>query len=132
VIRAYVQDNIASLSVDISIVDHPPEGSWDARPRILHLPPRGGHGAEWEEIDQYGAVGDPTLRLGHEEARALLDALAARFQGAEDTRALRRDYDQERGRSDRLIGHLADVAKALAAAPAPPAPVTLRAVRDQR
>lgn len=49
------------------------------------------------------------LRLTHDAARALYEALAKHYGGLHDeagVRALRADYDHERGRVDRLIGHL--------------------------
>lgn len=47
------------------------------------------------------------LRLHEDDARAMYEALAAHFGGTgHDTRALRKDYDAERARVDRLIGHL--------------------------
>lgn len=47
------------------------------------------------------------LRLQDEDARALYEALADYFGHAgHDTRALRKDYDAERGRVDGLIAYL--------------------------
>ena len=43
------------------------------------------------------------LRLTGDEARALLESLIRYFHGAEDTRALRKDYDHEKQRVDKLI-----------------------------
>jgi hypothetical protein len=115
VIRAYVHDNYAfgGLGVAISIVNHPPEGSMDVRPRLLHLG-GGPFTVAWNEIPADGAITEPTLTLGSDEARALLDALTRHYQGAEDTRALRRDYDGERKRVDTMIDHLAAVTRMLA------------------
>lgn len=48
----------------------------------------------------------PALSIDETEARALLSALQRFFGEAEDTRSLRRDYDAERARVDRLIAHL--------------------------
>lgn len=49
----------------------------------------------------------PGLQLDEDEARAVYEALAEYFGGTgHDTRALRRDYDAERARVDKLIGHL--------------------------
>jgi len=117
VIRAYVHHGYASPdSVSVSIVMHPPEGSLDVRPRILRLP-KDSFTTTWDEIPADGMIEDPTLRLDDSSARALLDALAHHYEGAEDTRALRRDYDGERKRVDALIGHLAEVTRQLAAPP---------------
>ena len=52
---------------------------------------------------------EPTLTLQEEHARALLDQLVTYFNGGENTRTLRRDYDAERARVDRLIEHLVGV-----------------------
>lgn len=45
----------------------------------------------------------PLVLLTDEEARAVLTALIRHFDGGEDTRSLRRDYDAERARVDKLI-----------------------------
>ena len=50
-----------------------------------------------------GADPGPTFHLRDEEARALLEALIRHYQGAEDTRSLRKDYDAERARVDKFI-----------------------------
>lgn len=130
-IRAYVHEDITGTSVDISIVMHPPEGSMDSRPLILRAPAGGQAGLEWEEIPPGRMIEEPTLRLGGEEARALLDALTVHFHGADDARALRRDYDHERQRVDTLIGHLGAISRALTAPdmPVPPSPAKLEPVR---
>lgn len=48
----------------------------------------------------------PTLRLTSDMARALLDALVEHYGGHSNLLALRRDYDAERARVDKMIGHL--------------------------
>jgi hypothetical protein len=114
-IRAYVHENYTGFNVDISVVMHPAEGSMDVRPRIMRLAGTGGClYATWEEIPADGTIEGPTFRLGHEEARAILDALTAHFHGDGDTRALRRDYDAERKRVDQLAGTLSTLALKLA------------------
>lgn len=50
---------------------------------------------------------DAWLRLPEDDARAIYAALADHFgHSGHDTRALRRDYDDERRRVDRLLDHL--------------------------
>lgn len=49
---------------------------------------------------------EPTFRIGEDEARALLEALIRSFEGAEDTRQLRKDYEAERLRVDKFIDAL--------------------------
>lgn len=71
------------------------------------------------ETPEVNAQVTPSLRLPDEFARALLDALTRHYHGAEDTRALRRDYDLERGRVDQLIGTLSKIAEQ-AIEPEPP------------
>ena len=53
----------------------------------------------------------PTFTLTDGEARALLEALTRHYHGSEDTRALRRDYDDERKRVDRLADALVVIAR---------------------
>lgn len=62
----------------------------------------GFHSARWQPVDP-DATSPPTITIPDEVARALLDALSAHYGGTGDTRALRRDYDAERARVDRLI-----------------------------
>lgn len=55
---------------------------------------------------------EPVLRLTNEQAMALLQELNRFFDGGEDTRSLRRDYDAERRRVDALMVALVDNAAA--------------------
>lgn len=50
--------------------------------------------------------GDATMALPDDVARALMDELVRHYHGASDTVALRRDYDHERGRVDKLTDAL--------------------------
>lgn len=53
------------------------------------------------------------LSLPEEDARAIYEALAEHFGHAgHDTRALRKDYDAERSRVDKLLTHLTTGASA--------------------
>ena len=62
------------------------------------------------ELHPEGTSRDPwTLpALPYHLALPLLDALARHFGGTGDTRQLRKDYDAERARVDRLIGAVID------------------------
>lgn len=53
----------------------------------------------------------PTMHLAMDEAQALLAALHNHFQGVDDQRALRADYDAERGRVDKLLGVVSEIAR---------------------
>lgn len=119
-IRVIAQRAHDMFGVAITIVDQCDEG---ARPHgILRLKPRDDDKTivfgEWEECQANEPV-VPTIVIGDEWARPLLDALTGYYSGSEDTRALRRDYDHERKRVDQLIGHLAMVTHAIAGGPEP-------------
>ena len=79
--------------VDIAIVDE--MDSYGEHLRVLNE-------GVWREAPE-GQEFQPTLVIPEAHARALLDALGAYFQGAENTRQLRKDYEAERARVDRLI-----------------------------
>jgi hypothetical protein len=112
VIRAHITWDYMGCGIAVSLVAHPPEGSFDVRPRILHFQraEAGFVSQQWDEIPADGVVSEPTLRLDDDAARALLDGLTRHYQGAEDTRALRRDYDAERKRVDGLTATISQVA----------------------
>jgi hypothetical protein len=50
----------------------------------------------------------PTIQLRENEARALLAELLRHFQGGDDTRQLRKDYEAERARVDTFIAAVVD------------------------
>lgn len=52
----------------------------------------------------------PTLLLPNDVGRALLDALMRHYQGASDMHTVRADLLHERGRVDRLITAVVDIA----------------------
>lgn len=63
-----------------------------------------------EQVTEHVAV-DPSddtwLRVSEDDARAIYEALADHFgHNGHDTRALRKDYDAERARVDKLISHV--------------------------
>lgn len=105
-IRAYVKDDPMSFGVRVAIVNH--YGDDGSHPReVLRID---GDTYRWDEIPLNAAF-EPTLTLPGEFARALLDGLTCHYQGVDDMRSLRRDYDAERKRVDALIEHLAAIAK---------------------
>lgn len=69
---------------------------------------------KWDALEPESIEVAPTFTLPEDTGRALLEALMQHYQGSEDTRALRRDYDAERKRVDELVKTLGDVTKALA------------------
>jgi hypothetical protein len=112
-IRAYVTYASYGAALHVSLVQVNEADETIPR-RVLRLEQHGeGEGAftvhTWEQVDPAEST-RPTLTLGHEEANALLRGLAEFYGGVDDQRALRRDYDNERGRVDKLIGALIDSA----------------------
>lgn len=119
-LRVYITDDMIGMGVRIFIVREATDRAQITGPvnersilRIGH-DETGGRLHRWEDVSAEAATVEPTLRLGEDEARALLDGLVRHFQGAEDTRALRRDYDHERKRVDMLVGSLTQIAGTLA------------------
>ena len=109
-IRTYITEDFPADAVKIAIVQQPEDGRPQAILRVIDDAPR----LRWEPIGQDTPALEPTMMLREDEARSLLDALSRHFQGAEDTRALRRDYDREWARADALMRTLADVSMTLA------------------
>jgi hypothetical protein len=109
-IRAYISEDFPADAVKIAVVRQPEDGRPEAILRVIDNSPR----LRWEAIGPDNPAIEPTMMLHDDEARALLESLTRHFQGAEDTRALRRDYDNERARVDGLTAALIDVAQTLA------------------
>ncbi|MFF5261349.1 hypothetical protein ACFY4C_20595 [Actinomadura viridis] len=117
-IRAYIREDIAGMTLAITLVQES-----EGRTRHILRIVEGGSNTilGWEELPDHPDPNiDPTLRLRDSEAHALLEALTSHYKGAEDTRALRRDYDAERERVDRLtetlgaiVGNLSGLAYAV-------------------
>lgn len=108
---------MVSFGLDIAIVRHF-EGDGVPMPearQIMRLEPvvRDDQSymiTTWEPIIP-GEPMQPTLRLADDEAVALMTALVAQYQGVDDQRMLRRDYDAERGRVDKLVDALVGIAQ---------------------
>jgi hypothetical protein len=112
-IRAYIREQWGfsngggSLAIDI-VREVPHEDGGRPRRWILILGPDGA--AEgWQEATNYAEI-KPTLLLGPDESAALCLALNNHYQGVDDQRALRKDYDAERGRVDKLTDALIGLA----------------------
>lgn len=107
-LRAFIRDRFAG-GVAVSLVRG--EFNHDDGAMIARFANGGGLYTEWERVENPAAEVDPTFVLGGEEARVLLDALALHFQGASDMRLLRQDRDHERGRVDKLLDVVSEIAK---------------------
>jgi hypothetical protein len=112
-IRAYVTQSRFGDALCVSIVNHDPD---ETAPRMILRLVNVGEGDtarivhNWAPIDAYAET-DPTFTLGHLEATALLAGLATFYQGVDDARMLRKDYDAERGRVDKLVDVVSAVAR---------------------
>jgi hypothetical protein len=77
-----------------------------------------GHGTNFdsgvttEQIEPHEEPGSRTLRMPIDMARALHEALSRHFGGVQDAQTLRKDYEAERQRVDRLIEHMANPTRA--------------------
>lgn len=111
-IRVIVNENLMGLGTTVHVVNTYENGLGNT---VLRLD-SGSGSCLWEPYDpnDLTAAPEPTFRLPAGVGRALLDALMQHYNGAEDTRALRRDYDAERKRVDDQMNVLADVARTLA------------------
>ena len=79
-------------------------------PTYYMLTPEDRNAATFGVVDN--EYGRPDLFLDQDAARALYEALADHFgHGGTDTRALRRDYEAERKRVDKMIDTVLDVVK---------------------
>lgn len=106
-LRAFIQERFAG-SIAVSLVRG--EFNYGGNPMVARLEgdvPR----TAWESVEDPHVAIEPTLILGEEEARVLLDALAHHYQGHSDMRLLMQDRDHERGRVDKLLDVVAEIAK---------------------
>jgi hypothetical protein len=109
VIRALVGDDPNSFGVRIAIINQPEDGAYPREVLRIVGDEKGVHHFSWLQVEPM-ALAEPTMQIPAEFARALLDGLQRYFQGAEDTRALRQDYDAERKRVDKLTDALISIA----------------------
>lgn len=108
-IRAHIAQGFWSDVVVAYIVDHR-----EGQHRLLKMEGENWTWTDWEDDGVTSADEQPSVVLPYDSGRALLEALVTHYQGAEDTRALRRDYDSERKRVDEQSKVIADIARTLA------------------
>lgn len=102
-IRAYIHEDLPTLSLAVSLVE---QRDGERPTRILRIL-KGGDDTTYQWVDVPDSPREPvepTLRIGDSEARALLEALACHYGGASDMQVLRAHLDHERQRVDELIG----------------------------
>lgn len=112
-IQAYLTEGPFGDALQVFIIDRQ-----EHAPKRLLQTVDDGRAMQWEELPAEGAVISeppiPTFTLPYDSGRALLEALVRHYNGAEDTRQLRKDYDAERKRVDLLANSLIDIARASA------------------
>lgn len=104
-IRTRVGPDYLSGGVVIAITQHEEGGHGR---HILHLGPH--RERQWEPTSP-GVLTEPTLVLDDDEAMSLMNALVSHYQGVDDQRALRKDYDDERARVDKLTDAVISIAQ---------------------
>jgi hypothetical protein len=104
-IRAYISEHGLGRHVNLAVVREDESGPIS----ILRLGTATRFEA-WEPITDPCVQIEPTIRLDVTSARAVLDSLQRHFNGDSDTRALRKDYDAERARVDRLLDAVTGIA----------------------
>ncbi len=111
-IKVHLREQHLSDALDVFIVRQ-----LDGERYVLRM--RDSSTFRWESIGRLDAVVsdnimEPTFVLPFGTDSLLLEALVRHYQGAEDTRQLRKDYDAERKRVDDLTNALVDIARASA------------------
>lgn len=112
-IKVYLTEGPFGDSLRVFIIDRR-----EHTPKRLLQTVEDGKALRWEELPAEGAAISeppiPTFTLPYDSGRALLEALTRHYNGAEDTRQLRKDYEAERKRVDMLANSLIDIARASA------------------
>ena len=112
-IEVHIREHLVSDALDVFVVR-----KHDGVRAVLHT-----EGSStifrWDEIGRErtavpDSVLEPTFVLPFDSGRVLLEALVRHYDGAEDTRQLRRDYDAERRRVDEQAKVISDIAMTLA------------------
>lgn len=104
-ISVYLREHFVSDALDVFVVNR-----HEDQRCVLYIENSGA--LRWDEIgdERVADVPQPTFTLPFDSGRALLEALTRHYNGAEDTRQLRKDYEFERQRVDSLIGALTRIA----------------------
>lgn len=89
--EVFVSRNYSMLSLDVHVLD---------REAHVHL-----HGYDWLPYQELEVI-EPSLRIFIDDGPKLYKALAELYEGTDDARALRKDYDAERARVDKFINAL--------------------------
>jgi hypothetical protein len=101
-LRAHVQIDYLSFGIAITIVN---TGDAD-RAAIYGVDADGRIRPQWSSHDERTVTANPTIRIDEDAARVLMDALLDHFRGGSDGRELRKDFEREQGRVDKLTDAL--------------------------
>lgn len=96
-VRAHVKHDIAANGVNLYLMRETSNGPLAAMSSSAC--------PSWVPVAE-GAEAPTFVSLDDASGRALLDALLEHYQGGGATRQQRADFEHERSRVDRLIGHL--------------------------
>ena len=102
-IRAFVKTDFARHGIAVSVVENRADGY-----AAMLVPGDETSFDTWKKLDPAVIVDGASYRFGEDVALALLDGLLEHFRGGHDARELRKDYDAERARVDKLIEALID------------------------
>lgn len=106
---AHIRDRFEFGGIDVAIVTDYNRGR---QVRVWTGEPWSPTYRSIREGDSTEAAHEERLSLPTDEARALYEALAEHYgHGTNDTRALRRDYDAERVRGDKLTDAIIGIAR---------------------
>jgi hypothetical protein len=100
--KAYLQDNFAVDGIDVYLV-------FEGR-GVRQFLRRDGSIYQITQDNEGVRIDEPTFTLNQDAARALLDKLTQHFQGASDLHTVRGDLLHERGRVDRLLDTISQLA----------------------
>lgn len=115
-IRAMAYHDRMSMQVSIVIYDEADSAPPDRRILRIADVQEGDVAFTWEDHEPNTQV-KPTLLLGYREVIALQEALAELAIGTADHKTLRKDYDAERERVDKLIDTLSSTLRTTAERP---------------
>lgn len=94
--EARIQPEWHSRSVEVIVARRGEHGA------TVLLPGDATHFDNWVDVPE-GSAAPASYHFSDEVAKALLDALLDHFRGGHDARDLRKDYDSERARVDKMI-----------------------------
>jgi hypothetical protein len=97
-VKAHIEGNIMLQGIDVVLYREEGDYTYVWKP--------GGDTVHTYDRNNPVQPDDEPMRLRDDEARALLTALLRHYEGGEDARSLRRDYDAERRRVDAFIDYL--------------------------